>query len=125
MAQRANRAAVIDSDVATHTDLDLGERYVYRDRERVLPFLAENPHIVARLREADPEIALRFGERTKVSLDIEDDPEITEAPILIGFIRTSRPSSEALDLLHRLDDEWWILRYKEANDQLLFSLEFG
>ena len=125
MAQRRNRTALIDADSARNADLDLGERYVFRDWERVQAYLAAHPHLVTILREADPEITKRFGEGTKVSLDVEDDPEITEEPMLFGFIRTSRSAKDALDLLHQLDREWWISRYMEANDQLLFSLEFG
>lgn len=125
MAQRYIRAPLLDTDSTASTDPGLGERYVYRNRERVLDYSARHPHLVEILREADPEIAKRFGEETKVSLDVEDDPEITEEPMLFGFIRTSRPPSDSLDLLHQLDREWWISRYKEAKDQLLFSLEFG
>ena len=46
MAQRANRAAVIDADAAAHTGLDLGERYAFRDRERVQTYLAAHPYLV-------------------------------------------------------------------------------
>lgn len=125
MAQRDVHGALLDTDSTVPIGPGLGERYVYRDRERVLEYLVRYPHLVAILREADPEIAKRFGEGTTVALDVEDDPEITEEPMLFGFIRTSRPPSDSLDLLHRLDREWWISRYKDAKDQLLFSLEFG
>jgi len=121
MAQREHQAAVIEPQAPP----DLGTRYVFRDRDRVLAYLAAHPQLVDILREADPEIAKRFGERTTVSLDVEDDPEIADEPMLFGFIRTSDSSKDALDLLQRLDSEWWISRYMDVNDHLLFSLEFG
>ena len=123
MAQRSNRAAVIDADAQAH--LNLGERYEYRDRDRVHTYLAAHPYLVEILREADPEIGKRFGEATKVTLSVEDDVDQIGVETLWGFIRTPLPVRDARDLLDRLDREWWILRYKEANDQLLFSLEFG
>lgn len=125
MAQRNIQSAVIDTTDHGIADTDLSDRYVYRNREAVQAFLAIHPGVVAILREAEHEVDLRFGERTTVTLDVIDDPEINPEPMVFGFIRTSLTPRDALDRLHRLDDEWWITRSVDAKDQLLFSIEFG
>lgn len=123
MAQRANRAAVIDADAQAH--LNLGERYEYRDRDRVHTYLAAHPYLVDILREADPEIARRFGEQTKVTLVVEDDVDQVGVETLWGFIRTTLPARDAVELLRRLDREWWIKRSASVSEELALYLEFG
>ena len=125
MAQRANRAAVIDTDSAAHADLDLGERYVYRDREHVQQYLAAHPRLVPILREADSEIAMRFGKEAVVTLDVIDDPDGFEADTLFGFIQSSLQPKDALEVLHRFDQEWWIGRSTEVKDELGLFIGFG
>ncbi len=123
MAQRSNRAAVIDADAQAH--LNLGERYEYRDRDRVHAYLAAHPHLVEILREADPEIAKRFGEATKVTLVVEDDVDQVGVETLWGFIRTRLPVRDARDLLDRLDREWWIARSANVSEELGLDIRFG
>ena len=121
MAQRANRAAVIDSQAT----LDLGERYVYRDQARVLAYLATHPYLVDILREADPEIAKRFGEATTVTLAVEDDVDQIGVETLWGFIRTPLPAHDARDLLRHFDREWWIARSWDVREELGLDIRFG
>ena len=125
MAQRDVYGALLDTDSAASTDPGLGERYVYRDRERVLDYLTRYPHLVAILREADPEIAKRFGEGTNVTLAVEDDVDQIGVETLWGFIRTTLPARDALDLLRRLDGEWWIARSVGVSEELALYLKFG
>lgn len=123
MAQRKMRGTLLDIDASSDADLELGDRYVYRDRERVRAYLIEHPELIGILREADPEIARRFGEQTTVVMDIIDDPDIVDEQMLFGFIRTSLAPQDAVDLLHRLDREWWIARGADVRDQLALSIE--
>ncbi len=123
MAQRSNRAAVIDADA--QANLNLGERYEYRDRDRVNTYLAAHPYLVEILREADPEIAKRFGEATKVTLAVEDDVDQVGVETLWGFIRTPLPTRDARDLLDRLDREWWIARSANVYEELGLDIRFG
>jgi hypothetical protein len=125
MVQRANRAAVIDTDAATHMDLDLGARYVYRDRERVQVYLATRPYLVPILRETDPEIAKRFGAGTKVTLAVEDDVDQIGVETLWGFIRTPLPAHDARDLLRHFDREWWIARSWDVREELALDVRTG
>ncbi len=124
MAQRRDRTALLDTGAATKPDPGLGERYHYRDRERVLDYLARHPHLVGILREADPEIAKRFGEGTKVTLAVEDDVDQIGVETLWGFIRTKLSARDALDLLHRLDREWWIARSADVAEELALDVRF-
>jgi hypothetical protein len=105
-------------------NLQLSDRYAYRDREEVLGFLAEHPHLVANLREADPEIAKRFGEQTKVTLSVTHDWDGFEGDSLFGSIGTTLGSREALDLLHRFDIEWWFERGDPVKEELVFFVGF-
>ena len=119
MAQRNVRTTLLESQA----HLDLGERCTFRDQDRVLAYLAAHPHLVDILREADSEIARRFGEHTKVTLAVEDDVDQIGVETLWGSIRTKLRSREALDVLHRFDVEWWIARSKDVNEQLGLGFE--
>lgn len=125
MAQRDLHGALLDVDSTAATDPGLGERYDYRDRERVLDYLARLPHLVPILREADPEIATRFGDGTKVILAVEDDVDQIGVETLWGFIRTTLPVRDGLDLLRRLDREWWIARSSGVSEELALDVRFG
>lgn len=121
MAQRQHQSALIEAQ----TPVDLGERYGYRDRERVLDYLSRHPHLVEILREADSEIAKRFGEATKVTLVVEDDVDQIDVETLWGFIRTTLSVRDAHDLLDRLDREWWIARSANVYEELGLDIRFG
>ena len=118
MAQPHTKSPPVAIDSAR---LDLGNRYDYIDQERVQSFLAEHPHLVGILREADQEIATRFGTGTVVTLEVVDDTELNDKPFVIGYIRAKLPSKEFIDRLHQMDVEWWLPRSTAAKSQLLFS----
>jgi hypothetical protein len=78
------------------------------DKRQILAFLESHPAVVSLLPEIRSKIRDYFGDEP-VRLEVFLDPEWEDAPPeLFAVVRTTRPSREALDLIHRFDREWWL-----------------
>lgn len=98
--------------------------YHLRDREEVLRFLEMNDFLLPLLHEAYSTIMRCFGSETSVALEIRRDPEGEDAEELFAFIQTTDPAEVAIEKLHRLDDNWWLMVSPRAQCKMNISLEF-
>jgi hypothetical protein len=88
----------------------------------ILAFLERYPAVAPLLHEVRSNIRRFFGE-VQVRLDMSYDLEWPEeGPELFANIQTALSPMEALDRLHKFDDEWWIERLLETKAPLVVSL---
>lgn len=98
--------------VATHGTVgivdvkDIEQSYALNDPPRVRAYLDEHPSLIPLLLEARPEVDLRFGSDTPVTLDIVHDPE-DNTECLYAVIETRLDVDEALNRLDQFNDYWW------------------
>jgi hypothetical protein len=86
--------------------LDLIEKgYTLFNAAEVREFLAEHPTITDVLIEANSVIPRYFGQGTKVTLRVQDDPD-EDRRYIAAYIRTTRSVQDAIDTLHQLKAEW-------------------
>ncbi len=76
------------------------------DWARLLKYTTEHPGIVSVLAEAPAAIRGVFGQDARPFLDVVNDPE-EDWEMLFVTIPTAEPPDVALDLLERLDAEWF------------------
>ncbi|MDP9358736.1 MAG: hypothetical protein M3R02_26350, partial [Chloroflexota bacterium] len=95
---------VADPQLVDH----LSAVYSFQDDQKVRTFLRQHPFLVPLLVEAREVIPVYFGRTTPVSLEVVVDPEAEGDPELYAQIHTSAGSSEALQALRGLDEEWWL-----------------
>ena len=102
----------------------LEQLYVFRKRIEVLQFLKMNRFLAPLLLEAYTKIGRHFGQYPRVFLEVIADPEANNNSQLFAFIGTSLSPDEALEMLDRLDEEWWLDTLDEAQGKLCIDLEF-
>lgn len=93
--------------------------------EQILPllaFLLRHKFLIPILSEAPEHIRNIFGYKIKLSLDLDRDPE-GEFEELFVVIRTMRPAEEAIDLLGKLDEVWFLKVLPKTRNQLNITVE--
>ncbi len=71
-------------------------------------FLGEHPDLVGLLHEARQKIREYFGSDAKFQLDLTADPDDRSSRELFVRIISNLRTKEALRILDRLDEEWWL-----------------
>ena len=102
----------------------LEDLYQFRDYTEVASFLGHNSFLVDLLLEAYQHVQECFTANTQLALEVFVDPESTGQSELFALILTDFPPSDALDSLHRLDEEWWLDAARESHCLLNFDVEF-
>ena len=102
----------------------LSALFSFREPEEVVRFLRTYPFLIPLLEEAWTVIARCFGSETEVLLEVvydhaTGDEADTE---LIAMIQTELPAVEAMPILDRFTDEWWLPNLRRAQCRLAFSL---
>ena len=64
-----------------------------------------------------------FGPNTKVELEVVKDPEGDNPEILFAYIVTSLPVNDALGLIDKLDDEWFLDQSDKVQDTFNLNLK--
>jgi len=100
----------------------LEQWYTFREREKVLWFLEENPFLVSLLLDAYVEVENYFP-HSKVFLEVVSDPEVEGWDQLFAYIRTFLPVDQALAQLDKLDEEWFLDQLDQVDDLFNFNLE--
>ena len=101
---------------------ELRRDYQLDDEDEILTFLERHPAVVPLLHDIRSNIRRFFGE-DPVRLDMFHDPEWpVDDPQLVVNIQTPLEPVEALDRLHKFDDEWWIKRPGETRAPLIVSI---
>ena len=110
------------SEQQIHHSKKIKQIYTLRNAQSVEQFLKQHPHLIDFLLESYPYIEKYFGKQTKVFLDIFLDPELAEEQLLAS-IETSLSVDEALTLLNKLDDEWFLPQLDSVDNLFNFHLE--
>ena len=110
------------SERQVHNTKKIEQVYSLRNAQTIGRFLQQHPHLIDFLLESYPYIEKYFGTQTKVFLDIFLDPELAEEQLLAS-IETSLSVDEALTLLNKLDDEWFLPRLDSVDNLFNFHLE--
>ncbi len=98
------------------------DRYEVQDPDDVRKFLEERPEIAELFARVLDVVPHYFGQSATIALALRDDPAGIEPRYVAGYIRTSLPSPERLDVLGRLKDEWWLDASEGIRDEVLLSL---
>jgi hypothetical protein len=86
-------------------------------------YLDENPFLVPLLAEAGRILPRHFPDAT-LRLEVVIDPEVPNEKQLVLSIAPRLPAPEALAVLRRFDEGWWLDRLPEAQDRLAITLTF-
>lgn len=97
--------------------------YAFRRREEVLNFLGLNPFLMPVLVEAQAELKTYFP-NAELYLEMFTDRETIEGDHLIIFIATDLRGTEALKILDRFDDTWWINNIDRVGGKISINLEY-
>lgn len=102
----------------------LKQIYKFCDMNPVRGFLRKNRFLIPLLREIPKKIYDYFGKDQKLSLKVSfesDSPQLAE---LWVSVLTELSANEALLLLDRFDEEWWLENIDRADCKLNISLEY-
>lgn len=118
-------ASSADDSVRTRRGLQiLDELYQFRDHAEVTAFLQEHSFLVDILLGGYSQVQTHFGWNTPIALEVYIDPEGIGESELFALILTDSSPSDALDSLHRLDEQWWLDAAPESRCLLNFDVEF-
>ncbi len=98
--------------------------YTFRNRPEVEQFLQEHEFLLPLLVDAYPVIEKHFGPNPEVVLEVVAEPESVDDLELVAFIRTNLSPDQALDKLHRFDDEWFLGVLDRTQGILCIHVEF-
>jgi len=101
----------------------LEKLYSFKEPQAVYNFLESNPFLVPLLQEAHGEIRKHFP-NSRLFLKYVTDPEIYNPKLAIYI---SRPENmdveERIDLLERLDDDWWLDAEPRSQGKMFINFE--
>ena len=98
--------------------------YLFRDEAKVRVFLEKNAFLAPLLLQANSKIRDYFTASLPIALDVSIDPENGEYKELWARILTSLPPADALTLLTRFDEEWWLQASVASRNLLNIKLEY-
>jgi len=86
----------------------LSRDYGVRNDSNLAEFLGEHPDLFGLLRQARQKIREYFGSDAEVQLDLTADPDDRSSRELFLRIISKLRTKDALRILDRLDEEWWL-----------------
>jgi hypothetical protein len=99
--------------------------YTLRQPDEVVGFLTRHSSLLGILDEAPKQIHQYFGETLyNLILEIVKDPEAEDDEELILFIPTNMSVDKALQILERVDNDWWLEKGSHTQGNLGINLEF-
>jgi len=98
--------------------------YVFRAAAHVKSFLEKNVFLTPLLLEANGKIRKYFGMTSHIALEVSEDPENGKYEELWARIQTNLSPADALPLLTKFDDEWWLEASVDSNNLLNIKLEY-
>jgi hypothetical protein len=90
----------------------------------VAKFLQRNLFLLELLIEASKKIKTYFENNVEMSLEVIADPENASSRQLYIFIHTQLETQDALLLLDKLDEDWWLDVAPKANGLMNISLGY-
>ena len=100
----------------------LSELYAVRNPEEVSEFLEEHGYLIDVLSDLRGKLRDYFDEQ--VALELTTEPDDAYARELFARIMTRMPPSQALELLDKFDDDWWLDAASRARGDLNVTLEY-
>ena len=103
----------------------LERMYGFRNRQDVISFIRERPHLAPLLLEAKARIEEHFGKGVPVVLEVSVDPEADrEDSELFACIQTHLPVDEAHERMEHLDKDWALSAFVESAGDFCVDMEF-
>ena len=120
------RQSSSDMSVQLSLGLDAGERpwakrLVAIDRPRVSRLLREEPELATVVREAAEQL-VSFIPDVRLNLELIGDPDYGEGDQLFLGVSTGLQDSDALKVLRRFDQEWWVHQVRRTHGLLCIDL---
>jgi hypothetical protein len=98
--------------------------YVFRAVAHVKSFLEKNVFLTPLLLEANSKIREHFGTLSTIALEVSLDPENGKYQQLWARIQTGLEPADAITLLTKFDDEWWLEASVNSKNLLNIKLEY-
>ncbi len=102
----------------------LSRKYKISKTDEVKNFLSNNRFLIKLIEEISSKISQYFGVNQKPALKISYEPEFPSSSELLVEIRTELSAKEAMPLLEKFDEEWWLENLDKANYKLSITLKF-
>lgn len=96
--------------------------YNFANRDDIMPFLKENEFLIKILKEAHKNIETIFGASVTLYLKLCADPEEDFEELFI-VIKSTHNSEEALHLLSKLDESWFLKVVDSTRGKLNITVE--
>lgn len=93
-----------------------------RHPDQIRRFLKNHPVLLELLPEAFSHAWRVFGSETPLELEVVTDPEGAESKVLFAYMITSLAPAEALDLMDKLDYQWYLSQPSEILEIFSFNL---
>lgn len=98
--------------------------YVFRGVALVKSFLEKNVFLAPLLLEVNSKLRQYFGMSSTIALELSVDPENGRHQELWARVQTELEPAEAMPLLTRFDDEWWLAASAYSKNLFNIKLEY-
>jgi hypothetical protein len=102
----------------------LEEYYVIQECQEVIAFLQLNPLVVPKLLEAHEHLTDLWGRQARVSLELIQDPDDSNADGLLASIQTTEDVDTSFATLGRFKANWWAQASADVKGKLSFTVEW-
>jgi len=102
----------------------LSSKYEISNFEEVKTFLSKNRFLISLVEEIPSKIYQYFERSQKLSLNTSHEPDFPNSIELWIYISTDLSAKEAMPILERFDEEWWLENMERANGKLNITIKF-
>jgi hypothetical protein len=102
----------------------LFHKYEIAKVEEVKNFLSKHRFLISLIEEIPSRIYNYFGENQKLALRVSFEPEYPNSSELWIEILTELSATDAMPLLEKFDEDWWLENLERANYKLNITLKF-
>jgi hypothetical protein len=99
--------------------------YSVPDAAAVGEFMLDHPYLLDLLLEAYPRLRSLFGPSSAPRLERASDPDVPNRTYLLVTLVTPLPVRDALALMNRFADDWWLDHIAYAGRDLVFMVDFA
>lgn len=102
----------------------LSQNYQIRNVAETKSFLLNNRFLISLLEEIPEKISQYFGDNQKPVLKVSYEPEYVNSAELWVEILTKLSAKEAMRILDKFDEEWWLEKIDKTYGRLNITLKF-